>query len=629
MGNSKLESALDLAKRGFKVHPLQDGSKVARVKGWPALATTDEAQIRAWWVQYPNANPAIHCSDMLVIDVDAHKSGDASLELLEITDGELPKTLTTRTPTGGRHLFFRSPNVANGVDTLGPGLDIRSSHGYVVAPGSVVPAGQYRFEEDCQIADAPDWLVALVGRSKPRERTSVERVADAGIHIVERASDWLRTAERSVKGAGGDETAYKVACRLRDMGVSELQAGELMRSDAWDYGCGWRAGWLEEKPIASAYRYATGDPGSKAALPEDFPLLPVQESAVSTERVHDFDMNSERVDETPKKERVAYSLDDFASKPRHSAGYLVKGLLDRGSYAEIYGAPGQGKTFVALDIGFHVAAGKEWMGHRVKQAPVLYVGFEAFGGLANRAKALQTHYGVPGVPMFFAPGDFNLREQSGRQAFGQLLAGLPEKPGLIIFDTFAYALMGGDENSAQDVGAFNQAAQALIASTGATLLIIHHTGKDEKKGARGSSAIKGAVDTEISISDNRIAPLKQREMELCEPVGFKLTGLVIGVDEDGDSITSCVVEPSTAATAAVRQVAKLKKDSVPEMMYAALCMARPQNNPISDVEWRQACEFLPDGKAGLAAFRKARYALKRMKIIVVDDATLMTTRRME
>src|SRR5690606_17329387 len=100
-----------------------------------------------------------------------------------------------------------------------------------------------------------------------------------------------------------------------------------------------------------------------------------------------------------------------------------------------------------------------------------------------------------------------------------------------------------DENSAQDVGAFNAAIAALIENTGACVMIIHHSGKNKNAGARGSSALLGAIDTELEVDENQITARKQRDVEAGEPIGFKLEPMIVGLDEDGDELTSCTVAP--------------------------------------------------------------------------------------
>lgn len=610
-----LNAALQLAARGFRVFPLKPGAKAPPlVKDFPAVATTDSTVIRQWWLATPEANVAIEGGGYAIVDVDPRKGGDNALQQLDDVLG-LPATLTTRTPTGGRHLFFRlpegHPGVPNSVEELGPGLDIRSTNGYVVAPGSTVPAGVYAFDDAGEeVAPAPQWLVDRLGVAAPKAIDENRVVPDAPDEIVDRARQWLATAERSVRGQGGDQAAFRVAARLRDLGVSYRQACELMRSDAWDNGCGWRENRLEDKPIRSAYRYATGEPGSKAALPAEFPVL---ETATIVPNLSTI---------VPKSGK-ARRLSEFANSESRGAGYVVKGTLQRASYASVYGSPGAGKTFVTLDISYHVAAETAWMERRVRGGPVLYLAYEGAGGMVKRAQALRQKYGTADVPLYIVDASFNLREMSGRQALGAVIAELPEKPVLIVIDTFARALMGGDENSAQDVGAFNASVAALIASTGACVLIVHHSGKDKTKGARGSSALLGALDTEIEVDAGIVRATKQRDVELGEGIGFKLIPVAVGIDEDGEPLMSCVVESGPAVPEGRERISGNAKRA-----FGVLCEKWPDNRPVDPRDWKDACaEFLPKQRAD-----KAFYDLKKdllAKDYIEQDDRKFVTRRME
>ena len=598
---SKLEAALALAARGFKVFPIKAGAKAPPIlAGWPQIATSDPVTVHHMWDGVrAESNIGIHCENMIVLDVDPRKGGDDSLQLLEITYG-LPETLTTLTPSGGRHLYYRGSPVPNGVDCLGPGLDVRSAGGYVVAPGSELPAGRYRFAADAVVAEAPAWLVERLGSAGPRVEREMASVADAPQETVDRAAAWLGTAERSIKGQGGDQAAYRVACHLRDLGVSEAQARELMRSDAWDNGCGWRAGWLEEKPIRSAYRYAQNEPGTLAVRAEDFPLI-------------------ELGPEKPRKPSKVSRLAELASTDTPSPGYLIKGLLARRTYAQAFGAPGEGKTFIALDAAYSVAAGASWMGRKVRQGAVLYLAFEGVGGLRKRALALRQHYGTKDVPLYIASATFNVRDKEGRAELGRIIADLPEKPTLVVFDTFAHALMGGDENSAQDVGAFNNAVLALIESTGACVLIIHHSGKNKSAGARGSSALPGALDTVLEVDDGKVTATKQRDMETGEPIGFKLRPVIVGLDEDGDQVTSCVVEPDAVVSGPTGKLSGNAKRG-----FDVLCELRPNNSAVSEGEWRDKCAEFLSSRNLAQRFYDIKKNLRQKGYIVVDEQGLIT-----
>ena len=599
---SKLDAAIALAAKGFEVFPIKAGAKFPPlVKDWPNKASNIVQFFGPWWDKNPDANIGIHTKGMIVIDVDVNKGGDDSLALLEMTY-DLPQTLTTRTPTGGRHLYYRSAvAVPNGVDTLGAGLDVRSDRGYVVAPGSEVDAGRYRFEQDCPVADAPEWLVQKLGTITPKTSTTSEPVQDAPVDVVERAREWLAKQPGAVEGEGGDAQTFKVICALRDLGPSADQAGELLAE--WNDRCSppWSLDELGDK-ITNAYTYAQNEAGVRAALPDDFPVVDAPPA-------------------TPRKPTKVARLSQFANRESKGAGYLAKGLLQKASYAIAYGPPGGGKTFTLLDLAYHIAAGKDWMGHKVHGGPVLYLPFEGGGGLVKRAQALRQKYGDADVPFFIASASFNLREQAGRKELGAIIADLPEKPVLIVIDTLARALMGGDENSAQDVGAFNSAIAALIESTGACVLVVHHSGKNQNAGARGSSALLGAIDTELMICDNQVIASKQRDVEIGAPIGFKLVPVVVGVDSDGDEMTSCVVEPDAVGTGPTGRLAGHAKRG-----FDVLCQLRPNNTSISDIEWKEAClEFLPARKA---SFYDMKNVLMKKRYIVIDNEGLVT-RRME
>lgn len=597
---SKLEHALALAKRGFKVFPLKPGAKAPPLlNDWPNKATSDPDTIRQYWTPMPDANIGIHAEGYIIVDVDVLKGGDESLQLLELKYG-LPDTLVARTATGGRHIFFRHPfPVGNTVGALGAGLDIRSKGGYVVGAGSVVAAGDYAWHNNVPIEDAPAWLVDRLGAFTEREPSEKLNVEDAPDQAVERAQQWLAGQLPAIEGFGGDAHTFKVACGLRDLGISAEQAVTLL--ETWNATCAppWSPEELGTK-VRNAYNYGQNAPGAKAALPSDFPVvdnLQVIKSASET-----------------NVKVMAQRLSEFAASSTKGPGYLVKGLLQRRTYAQLFGAPGQGKTFVALDLAYHVAAGNPWMQRKVHAGTVLYLAYEGIGGLVQRAQALRQHYGQADVPFYVVGAAYSLREVAGRAALGLTIASLPEKPTLIVIDTLARALMGGDENSAQDVGAFNSGVAALIEHTGACVMTIHHSGKNKAAGARGSSALLGALDTELEVDNWQVTATKQRDIALTEPIGFKLVPVLVGLDEDGDEMTSCVISP--AAVAAAGAVTGKISGNV-KRAFEVLCELAPDNAPVGENKWKDACApFLAQRRS---AFWDVKKALEKKGYITVAD----------
>jgi hypothetical protein len=172
---NKLPAALALIERGFAVFPLTPLAKAPPLlNDWPRRAAKTPAEVETLWAAFPDANIAIHCEGLVVVDVDTRNDGDVSLQTrADLYD--IPATLTTRTPSGGRHLFFRLPTgatVGNSAGRLGPGLDIKTTGGYVVAPGSDVEAGRYHFEADAPIAPAPAWLLDPPGPTARHDLSS-------------------------------------------------------------------------------------------------------------------------------------------------------------------------------------------------------------------------------------------------------------------------------------------------------------------------------------------------------------------------------------------------------------------------------------------------------------------------
>lgn len=583
------------------------------MRDWPSVATTDPAEIAALWTAVPDANIGIHCAGLLVLDVDVKNGGPATIATLADIR-PLPITFTSKTPTGGEHLFYRlpegHPGVPNSVGKIGRGIDIRSTGGYVVAPGSDTEAGRYHIHHNAPIADAPDWLIQMAGEAKAKQERPAAPVADALPDTYARAATWLSRHPGAVEGQGGDAHTYATACQLRDLGVSEAQCVELLTGE-WNDRCSppWDTADLKIK-AHNAYRYAQEGQAGKLAV-----------SAAAFDAVA---AEAPPPPAPPAPRSKVRRLAALATDVRAGPGYLVKGVLQRGSYAVLYGAPGEGKTFVALDVAYCVAAGREWMGHKVKAGLVLYLAYEGAGGIVKRGQALRKHYGPEDVPLYVDTASYNLREQEGRHALRDTLAQLPEPPTLIVIDTFARALMGGDENSAQDVGAFTSAIGALQEATGACVMIVHHSGKNKAAGARGSSALLGAIDTEIEVDGHKVTATKQRDVELGEPISFALKPLPLGLDEDGDIVTSCVVVSDEAP---VPNAPRLQNGNA-RRGFEVLCKLTPGNKPIHIHQWRDACkDFLGDKD-----LRKRFYDIKESLVdkgYVVCDGDGMTSRRLQ
>ena len=298
MSTPQSEFAALLARSGLPVFPCEANSKLPAIKNFPQRATTDQKQVAAWWNGKPR-NIAISTGHLIeggiltVVDVDVKndKKGDVTLFQLETEGFEFPPTFEVRTPSNGRHLYYRaSIALRQGTDTLGSGIDTRCLGGYVLAPGSVIDGKEYEVVNKSHIALAPQWLVERL--SGVKERTEVKASALPNIvpdRAAIRAQLYLDTqAPIATEGAGGDETTYKVALHLKDLGCDVDQAFDLMASE-WNERCDppWSQAELEVK-VRNAFKYGR-DPQGVSAPEAIFP--PIEESVPEPEpdKPHPFE----------------------------------------------------------------------------------------------------------------------------------------------------------------------------------------------------------------------------------------------------------------------------------------------------------------------------------------------------
>lgn len=234
---------------------------------------------------------------------------------------------------------------------------------------------------------------------------------------------------------------------------------------------------------------------------------------------------------------------------------FVQGLLTENTMSVVYGASNCGKTFFMSDLSFHVAQGKEWRNKRVEKGNVMYLSLEGQRGIDNRINAykLENKVDINGFLRVPCPINFVSEKDDDIPLFVEFVKGANSKFGsdikLIVIDTLARALGGGDENSGVDMGLLVKHSDLIRQHTKAHICFIHHSGKDESKKARGHSSLRAAVDTEIEISRkdgddfSNIKIQKQRDMDIGDDMQFKLKRIVLGQNKYNEDVTSCVVEP--------------------------------------------------------------------------------------
>ena len=241
-----------------------------------------------------------------------------------------------------------------------------------------------------------------------------------------------------------------------------------------------------------------------------------------------FDDGEPTVPAPTESERLAAQLvDDAQILTRPAPAEVVEGRLLAGSTLMLFGAAGVGKTFLATGLSLSVASGQSWLGARVLTGggPVVYVAGEGLAGFSRRIHAGKAALRLPletAVGLYILGQGIDLMSGLSVEVFLRALDRIG--PALIVFDTLARNMLG-DDSSAADVSRVVASLDRIGRETGAMRLVLHHA---TKAGGveRGSTALRGAVDTMLSLTlvDDllTLACEKQKDAEPFEPIALRL-----------------------------------------------------------------------------------------------------------
>jgi KaiC/GvpD/RAD55 family RecA-like ATPase len=331
--------------------------------------------------------------------------------------------------------------------------------------------------------------------------------------------------------------------------------------------------------------------------------------------------------------------------------WVVKNVIPAEAFVTIIGHPGCGKSFMALDMALHVATGREWQGRKVKPGLVVYLAAEGQRGQLNRVEAWRRKHGIEDMPFAIIPVAVNLRDREAD--IPKLIATIEAacfKAGLplavLIVDTLNRTFGGGDENG-EDMGEYVDNSQRIRAHFACTTITVHHVPKNsENPSERGHGSLRGAIDTSLLVSsdlDSGIRTLrcvKQKDGEDGWQSQFKLTVIELGIDEDGDAVTSCVVEPAEDDMAAARSFTGPRLSGTQRQIYQELLatveacgVPVPRDVPEDQVdrykvgkvasvkEWRERWIAVAGSDlnqdSATATFRRAKTDLQNKKLIGV------------
>ncbi len=303
--------------------------------------------------------------------------------------------------------------------------------------------------------------------------------------------------------------------------------------------------------------------------------------------------------------------------------FLVEDAIETPGTGMVFGASGSGKSFFILDIGLHCAAGIPWLGKAVKEGPVIYLCGEGRHAVPRRVAAWRSVHGaVPDGRFLMSRRRVQFDPDSVCEMAGEITA-LAEKGGapvLIVIDTMARALPGDcDENSAKDTMAFVDMCDRLQAQYNCVVLIIHHTGHSESanKRARGSSALKGAMDLEILLDADKgiIEWMKTKDSEPHLPIKYELVKTSYGA---GKRDNSCIVKYDVAYDPTTEMLTKPAKVGIQTL--TTLCHKLGTVTIAIDT-WREEfyAKYGAAPAANRQAFKKAKADLQRINYLVVGN----------
>lgn len=477
------KGALYMFERGCKVFPVNAEDKTPAVKGWQQWARKATAKKI---LQYGTANTftnwGVSCDDLIVIDIDnkAGKDGSENFKkLLKAENKSLPATFMVRTPTGGYHVYFQG-ECKNSVGLVAGDVDVRSSGGYVVAPGSRIEEREYEVLSESSVAAIPEWFLYLVNSKAAKEPL-------------------LLSDETVVPEGTRDDTITRIAGGMRRYGLSydailvALQVENLRICNPP----------LDDESVKRiAYSVSKYSPETAKAI-QDFSTI--EQSETLPAKIADF----------------------YGPPPKRR--WIIKDWLPEGEISSLYGSGGQGKSLLALQLAVAVASGTTFIGREVvTPMPALAVFCEDSHDELHRRlhdirRAAEFDFmdqtKAAGIPLLLWPrvgmvNDLARISAKGNDVvegpFRAILTGylmsMSKGPKLLILDTLSDVYLG-DENIRERVNKFIKThIGSLVKEYELTVLMLAHpsrTGKNTGDMLSGSTAWENSVRNRLAMMPHK------------------------------------------------------------------------------------------------------------------------------
>jgi hypothetical protein len=472
---SNLEMALTLAGRGWYVFPCKPDKSPFTAHGMKD-SSMDEGIIKAWWERWPGALVGISCqaSGFFALDIDTKNNVDGWRSFTELitTHGrgvDIDYGPAQETLSNGLHLLFKYPDgldVPNNAGKLGAGLDLRSR-------GYICTGSGYSWLDghgpDCPLTDAPGWLLDLIREmSKPKQISTAPTVGSmAG------AGEYWKEYFLSRASVGNrNESGFGLACQLRDSGLSESEAEQVMSA----FAAGVPAGYSEREALASlrqAFQGARREPAHLPGLAGPGELGGVVQVG-----------NPDR--------KTRWTVDELFNTDFPEPTWIAKNILPVG-LAILSGRPKLGKSWMALQLAHSTGTGGVFLGEKVDAGAVLYLALE---DPPRRLKDRAIKQGIPrGAAITFVM-EWKPFTHGGLADLEVEIA--KGKYTLIIIDTFSRAVGGADQLDLATMTNIMGQLQGMASHNGIGILLIDHHRKnagiaanviDDVLGSTGKAAI--------------------------------------------------------------------------------------------------------------------------------------------
>jgi hypothetical protein len=468
-----LGGALDMFRRGFKVFPLKPNEKTPALTGWQEWARNcSEKSIREHAEKYPSMNwgVALYLTEHSAVDIDCKngaKGFESMLALAKADKGLLP-TLTVKTPSGGKHLYYKGV-AKNSASKVADGIDIRGQGGYLVAPGSVINGIAYEFDGDLPIADLPKWI---------NEKSQENKLPCSAPAL---------NSEMIISEGQRNVVLASLAGTMRRKGMNHESI---------------------EAALLTANRTQTDKP-----LPED----EVKRIAVSVSK-YDPVEPPRIAATTPKREFALHCAATIVEAEIPVRKWIMEGRFVSGFLTGTFSRPGVGKSSLTMMEAVAVATGRNLTGNEVVEKGAVWIFNleDPKEELERRLAAIGKEKSIPlseltnvyydtgrDTPLVMARE--TRQEVELDEELVQSLSTTIKKKNirLLVVDPFVRS-HGVEENNNVKIDKVLLQFQRVATETGCAINLVHHTTKEKDKEkptggpedidfARGASAFAGSL----------------------------------------------------------------------------------------------------------------------------------------